>query len=85
MSGFGNCKYVRIIFSVFRKRNSQKAIARSSLYKKERKVIRKDVLLNEKVCIVKKQLMILEYYIRVRWRAHISTYLHKSIIPSGLP
>jgi len=85
MSGFGDCRYVPIIFSAFRKHDGQKSIAGSSLYKKERNSIRKDSLLNEKVCNKKKQLTILEYFIRVRWRARISTYLHKSIIPSGTP
>ena len=58
MSGFGNCRYVPIIFSAFRKHDGQKSIAGSSLYQKERNFIRKDNLLNEKVCIIKKQLMI---------------------------
>jgi len=55
----------------------------NQIYKKTSNFIRKDNLLNEKVCIIKKQLMILEYYIRLRWRAHINTYLHKSIVSSG--
>jgi len=84
MSGFGVCRYVPIIFSAFRKHDGQKSIIGSSLYKKERKFIRKHVLLNEKVYIIKQQLMILEYYIRIRWRAHISSHLHKSLIPAGI-
>ena len=84
MSGFGNCKYVPIIFSAFRKHNSQKSIIRSS-YSKERNFLRKCALSDEKICITKQKLAILEYYIKLRWCARISTYLHKSIIPSGTP
>lgn len=83
MSGFGNCRYVPTIFSAFQKHEGQKSIIRSS-YKKEINILRKCALSDEKICITKQKLAILEYYIKLRWRTHISAHLYMPLIPSGV-
>lgn len=83
MSSLGCCEYVPIIFSAFRKHEGQKSIIRSS-YSKERNFLRKCALSDEKICITKQKLAILEYYIKLRWYTHISAYLYKSLIPGGV-
>ena len=76
-------EYVPIIFIAFQKHEGQKSIIRSS-HKKERNILRRCALSDEKICITKQKLAILEYYVRVRWRTHISAHLYKPLIPSGV-
>ena len=83
MSSLGCCEYVPIIFSAFQKHEGQKSIIRSP-YKKERNILRKRALSDEKICITKQKFAILEYYIKLRWYTHISAHLYKSLIPSGV-
>lgn len=85
MSIHGKTTYAPFIFSAFRKHEGQKSIQGANSYVKERSCFQQKMISCTTSSRLLKLLRTIEYSIKARWRARITTRAHKSRVPIGIP